>query len=90
MESPVRLEDGEGRLDRAKLWLVAWGIPFSDAADAETANNRSQRQNQEVADMWKLEQLSSGTRFSKWKEDLKKKAPLVRNEIKNVAIMGSV
>lgn len=48
MKSAVRLEDGEGRLNRAKLWLLAWGIPFSDA---ETANNMSQRQNQEVADV---------------------------------------
>lgn len=87
MKSAVRLEDGKGRLDRAKLWLVSWGIPFSDA---QTASNTSQRQNQEVADVWKLEQLSPGTRFSEWKEDLKKKVPLVRNEIKNVAIMGSV
>lgn len=83
----MRLEDGEGRLNRAKLWLLTWGIPFSDA---ETANNMSQRQNQEVADVWKLEQLSPGTRFSEWKGDLKKKVPLVKNEIKNVAIMGSV
>lgn len=63
----------DGGLQWAKLWLTARGSPLSEA---ETADHMGHRQNQEVADVLKLEQRSHSVRFLELKKDLQKTLPV--------------
>ena len=75
----------DGGLQRARLWKTARGSPLSEV---ETADHMGHRQNQEVADVLKLEQRSHSIRFLELKKDLRKMIP-VRDD-SQVAITGSV
>ena len=83
-ESPWEWMD-DGGLQRARLWLTARGSPLSEV---ETADHMGHRQNQEVADVLKLEQRSHSVRFLELKKDLRKMLPV--SDVSKVAITGSV